>query len=70
MRLKLDGVVLFLGRRRKDGFHNVERVRLHDWRKILPTLRRTKYRSRMEGKRLYVQPEDPNQLLLPFGETG
>ena len=66
MRLKLDGAVLFLGRLREDGFRNVERVRLTDWRALLPKLRRAKLRSKMIGKRLIVQPVDPNQLLMPW----
>ena len=55
---------------RKDGYRNVERVRLSDWRAILPVLRRAKLKGRMDGKRLTIQAEDPNQLLLPFSDAG
>ncbi len=68
MKLKLDGVVLFLGRLRKDGYRNVERVRLLDYRSLLPKLRRAKLLSKMEGKRLIVQTENPDQLKLCFME--
>lgn len=70
MKLKLDGYVLYLGRPRKDGYLNCERVRLANWRVILPKLRRAKLRSKMIGKRLVVLAEDPDQLLLPFGHAG
>ena len=66
MKLKLDGVILFLGRPRKDGYRNVERVRLLDNRSLLPKLRRAKLLSKMDGKRLLVQPENPDQLKLSF----
>ena len=66
MTLKIDGAVLFLGRLRRDGFRNVERVRLTNFRTLLPALRRAKIRSLMDDKRLLVQPENPDQLLLPF----
>ena len=66
MKVRIDGAILYLGRLRKDGFRNVERVRLTNLRSLLPSLRRAKIRSVMDDKRLYVQPENPDQLLLPF----
>ena len=71
MKLKIDGAVLYLGRVRRDGFRNVERVRLTNYRSLLPALRRAKIRSRMDGKRLHVQDENPDQLKLSFmADTG
>ena len=71
MTLKIDGAILYLGRLRRDGFHNVERVRLTDYRKLLPALRRANIRSHMDGKRLHVQSDNPDQLKLSFmADTG
>ena len=70
MKLRIDGAILYLGRLRKDGFRNVERVRLTNLRSLLPSLRRAKIRSVMDDKRLYVQPENPDQLKLAFMEAG
>ena len=70
MKLKLDGIVLYLGRMRSDGYRNVERVRLLDNRSLLPKLRRAKIKGKMVGKRLIVQMENPNQLtFLPVWEA-
>ena len=66
MKLKLDGVILYLGRLRKHGYRNVERVRLIDNRTLLPKLRRAKIPAQMVGKRLIVQTENPAQLKLAF----
>ncbi len=66
MKLKLDGVVLYLGKTRKDGYRNVERVRLPDNRSLLPKLRRAKIKGKRIGKRLIVQTENPNQLKMAF----
>ena len=38
MKLVIDGYFLFLGRPRKDGSRKVERVRLTQWRDVLPGL--------------------------------
>ena len=62
MRLKLEGVVLYLGRLRKDGYRNIERVRLLDNRMLLSKLRKAKIPTLMIGTRLIVQPENPNQM--------
>ena len=37
---------------------------------LLTSLRKAKIRSKMVGMRLIVQTEDPDQLWLPFGQTG
>ncbi len=66
MNLKVDGYALHLGHRRKDGRRNVERVRLADWRKILPALRKAKVAGRIDGKRLSVALGDDVQLKLAF----
>lgn len=70
MKLKLDGIVLYLGKMRSDGYRNVERVRLLDNRSLLPKLRKAKLLSKMDGKRLLVQPDNPDQLtFLPVWEA-
>ena len=66
MKVKVGGYVLYLGRPRSDGYRNVERVRLTNWRALLPSLRRAKMRSRMDENRLYVQTESPGQLKFSF----
>ena len=71
MKVKVGGYVLYLGRLRSDGYRNVERVRLTNWRALLPSLRRAKIRSVMDDKRLYIQSENPDQLKLSFmADTG
>lgn len=70
MKIKIDGAVLHLGRLRKDGYRNVERARLTNWRLILPSLRRSKIRNRMVGKQLTVQVDDPSQQKLAFMDAG
>ena len=70
MKLKLDVAVLYLGRPRKDGYRNVERVRLTNWSPVRPALRRAGIKSRTVGKRLLVQLADPNQMLLPYSDAG
>ena len=70
MKVRIDGAILYLGRLRKDGFRNVERVRLTNLRSLLPALRRSKIRSVMDDKRLLVQPENPDQLKLTFMDAG
>lgn len=71
MKLKLDDLVIYLGRRRKDGRRNVERVRLPSWRALLPKLRKAKIAARMDGDRLTVRLLSDSQMLLPFlQETG
>ena len=62
MKLKLDGIILYLGRLRKDGYRNIERVRLLDNRMLLSRLRKAKIPAQMIGTRLIVQPENPNQM--------
>ncbi len=52
MKLTVDGVMFYLGRLRKDGRRNVERVRM-DQRKLLPTLRKAKVGAKMDGSRLF-----------------
>jgi hypothetical protein len=42
MKITVDGITFHLGRRRKDGRCNVERVRLASWRSLLPKLRKSK----------------------------
>lgn len=64
MKLIVEGSVLHLGRLRKDGLRHVERVTLTDWRQILAKLRSARVRSRMAGKRLYVDADDVKQLRL------
>jgi hypothetical protein len=66
MKIVVQGAVLYLGRPRKDGYRSVERVRLTNWRAMLPALRSAKIPAKMFGKRLRVK-DDP-QLLLPFSE--
>ena len=60
MKLKLDGVVLYLGRLR-----NIERVRLLDNRSLLPKLLKAKIPVRMIANRLIVQTENRNNNDLP-----
>ena len=69
MTIKVDGFKLYLGRKRRDGRRNVERVRL-DLRRLLPSLRKAKIPARMEGDRLSVQLLSDRQPWLPFGEVG
>ena len=62
MRLKVGKATLYLGKLRRDGFRNIERVRLADWSPILPILKRLKMKTRYEEQRLLVQTENPDQL--------
>lgn len=66
MKLELDGATVYLGRLRKDGTRNIERVRFHNLRILLPALRRAKVGGKMKGKRLYVALPSDTQLML-FG---
>ncbi len=66
MTLRIEGATLHLGRLRKDGRRNVERVRLADWRKLLPLARKAKIAARMDGDRLTVALRDDVQLKLAF----
>ena len=69
MRLKIEGATLYLGRRRLDGYHNVERVRLKDWYPVLLGLKKAKLSYQTDGECLLVQPDDPRQLKLSFMEA-
>lgn len=66
MKIRFDDSVLYLGKLRRDGFHNVERVRPSNLRSRLPSRRKAKIRSRMVGTRLIAQTVDPDQLLMPW----
>ena len=52
MKLKLDSMILYLGKVRKDGYRNIERVRLLDNRMLLSKLREAKIPAQMIGTRL------------------
>jgi hypothetical protein len=54
MKLKIDGDDLLLGKLRQDGFRNVERFRLANYRSLLPAPSRAKLRSVMDDKRLLL----------------
>lgn len=57
MKLTLDGITFHLGRRRKDGRRNVERVRLASWRSLLPKLfQRHPYRPHLVQVLLRIDP--------------
>jgi hypothetical protein len=64
MKLRVGGYTLDLGRVRSDGFRNVARERMTNWRALLPSLRRAKIQCVVNDTRLLVQPDDPNQLLM------
>ncbi len=64
MRVKVEGAVLFLGRRRRDGSYNVERVKLTNWYPVLKALRKAKMRHEVVAGRLHVVPDNPRQLRL------
>ena len=49
MRVKIDGAVLYLGRLREDGFRNVERLRLTNFRTLLPPHARCTISTRCSG---------------------
>ena len=50
MTIQLDGATIFLGRLRKDGFRNVERIRLTSFRPLLAKLRKAgDYNTVMEA---------------------
>ena len=62
MKLKLNSMILYLGKVRKDGYRNIERVCLLDNRMLLSKLRKTKIPAQMIGTSLILQPENPNQM--------
>jgi hypothetical protein len=66
MKIRVDGTVLYISRLRRDGYRNVERVRLSNLLELLPSLRKAKVRSKMVGTRLIVQTTDLDQLLMPW----
>lgn len=66
MKLRIDGAVLYLGRLRKDGTRNVERIRPSSLRQLLPLLRRAKVPARMHGDRLRVELQDDRQPTFAF----
>jgi hypothetical protein len=70
VKIKLDGVILYLGKLRKDGRRNVERIRFNNWRLILPKLRDAKVPAKMVGKRLTVRLDEDSQPTLAFMDAG
>jgi len=68
--LRIEGAVLYLGRLQRDAIRHMERVRLANFRSLLPSLLRAKIRSKMVGRLLVVQTKDPSQLKLPFMQAG
>src|SRR3712207_9325620 len=47
MKIRVSGAVLYLGKPRKDGYRNIERVLLENWRAMLPALRSAKIPAKM-----------------------
>jgi len=66
MTLAIDGITFHLGRLRKDGRRNIERVKLPSWRSMLPKLRKAKVAARMDGQRLTVRLLSDSQMVMPF----
>ncbi len=62
MKLHLEGVILYLGRKRRDGSRNVERIRLVNMRPLLKMLRRAMVPGRMRGKRPVAKVAEDDQL--------
>lgn len=66
MKLKLDGVTYYVGKRREDGRRNIERVKLDSWRSQLPKLREAKIAARMNGQQFSVRLMSDSQMLLSY----
>jgi hypothetical protein len=69
MRIRTGGVVLILGRHRKDGWRCVYAVRLSDWSLIQRLLRKAKIKNCLVGERLFVRAGNPRQRLFAFLES-